>query len=222
MRGKDDEIVNAFIRAVILVVFASSVVSAATITVSSTDVPKVIVDNDPTGLTSTLSGPALVNLTDVNLIFDELLHTSVADLHIELTSPQGKTTVLVKAFTENGILSDLGTPANFIGTVFDDQAATNLRDGTAPYTGSFNINHPSVVANPLATFNGEDAAGTWTLFISDLAEEDVGTLNSWSLQFTGTPAAAVPEPTSLTLLGTAVLGLLGYGRRQQGQKRSSG
>ena len=122
--------------------------------------------------------------------------------HIALTSPFGTITILVKAFTEEGILTGLGTPDNFINTVFDDQAATNLRNGVAPYTGSFNINDPSVVLNPLSTFNGQNAQGTWTLFISDLAAFDTGTLNGWSLQF----SSDVPEPAAvwLSALGLAV------------------
>lgn len=184
--------------------------TAGTIVIS-TDVPKTILDNNPAGLTSTLTGPNLV-LTDLNFVFNSLTHTSVADLHIALTSPNGTTVVLMKAFPENGILTGLGTPVNFTNTVFDDQAATNLRNGTAPYTGSFNLNHPSVVANPLSVFNGQNAAGTWTLFISDLAVADSGTLRAWSLDFTGT-VPGVPEPSTLGLTALAFGSLLCLKRR---------
>ena len=73
---------------------------ATTMTVTSMDVPKTIVDNNPTGFTSTLVGPSLSAISDVNLIFNDLRHTSVPDLHIELTSPDGTHVVLFKAFTE--------------------------------------------------------------------------------------------------------------------------
>jgi hypothetical protein len=96
--------------------------AAATITVVSSDVPKTTLDNNPTRVTSTLVGPALINLTDVNLIFTNLTHTAVPDLHIALTSPGGTTTVLVKSYIEDGILIGFGMPDNFINTVFDDQA----------------------------------------------------------------------------------------------------
>jgi subtilisin-like proprotein convertase family protein len=212
--------------ACLAVAFSASVASATTLTVVSLDVPRSIPDNTPAGITSTLFGPDLLNLTDLNLIFDDLRHTSLADRHIELTSPNGTTTVLVRASTENGILKGLGrpdnfvlkgrgTPDDFIETVFDDQAPTSLRDGSSPYTGSFNVNHPSVIVNPLGTFKGQNASGTWKLCVSDQATGDSGTLNHWSLQFTGTPGAAVPEPGSLLLLCTGLSGLLGCGWRRR-------
>jgi subtilisin-like proprotein convertase family protein len=195
----------------LVLAFCGVQANAAVITVSSSDVPKTFVDNDPTGFTSTLVGPNLV-ISDLNFIFDRLLHTSVSDIHLELTSPMGTNVVLLKAFTEGGILTGLGTPDDFIGTIFDDDAPTNLIAGVAPYTGSFNIEHASVVTNPLSQFDGENALGTWTLFASDLAEFDVGKLKKWSLRFKGD---VVPEPSSIVLFGLGAVSLLGYGWRRK-------
>ena len=126
-------------------------------------------------------------ITDLNLVFNELRHTALLDLHIELTSPSGTTVVLIRSFNEGGILSPISDfRVDFIGTVLDDQAPTNLVNGVQPYTGSFNIEHSSVVSNPLAQFNGENALGTWTLVVSDQVGADSGNLVAWSLQFTGT------------------------------------
>ncbi len=49
---------------------------------------------------------------------------------------------------------------------------------------------------PLSAFNGQNAAGTWTLSVSDQASIDVGTLNSWSLSILGAPASGNPPPTA--------------------------
>ena len=185
--------------------------NASAVIISSTDVPKTFVDNNPVGFTTTLIGPNLL-LTDLNVIFDDLRHTSVPDIHGELTSPSGTTVTFLKAFTEGGILTGLGTPNDFIGTILDDQAINNLASGASPYTGSFNVNHASSgINNPFTIFNGENASGTWTLFLSDLAQDDVGRLTSWSMDFSGT--SAIPEPASLALLGLGLAGI-GFSRRK--------
>jgi subtilisin-like proprotein convertase family protein len=191
-------------------------------TISSTDVPHPIPDFPPGGpftfLESTLEGPDLV-VTDLNVILDDLPHTWLGDLHIELVSPAGTTAVLIAAEAETvpGILAGIRDPMDntgpndFLGTILDDQAATSLAAGVAPYTGSFNIAHPSVGLNPLSQFNGENALGTWTLRVADLVDEDIGSLESWSIQFTGTttpPAGDRFEPNDG--FGTATdLGSLG-------------
>ena len=35
--------------------------------------------------------------------------------------------------------------------------------------------------NPLSAFDGQFAAGTWTLEVTDTADRDEGTLDAWSL-----------------------------------------
>jgi hypothetical protein len=68
----------------------------------SSDVPKAIADNDPTGITSelvvTLPVDLPVKIADVNLVLDSLPHTCVADLHIELTSPAGRSSSRWRTF----------------------------------------------------------------------------------------------------------------------------
>jgi subtilisin-like proprotein convertase family protein len=172
----------------------------STIVVSSTDVPKAIPDNNPALVCSNLNVGAALRVTDVNVIIDNLTHTSVADLHIELQSPSSPSNPVILAFSENGILSGLGTPDNFIGTIFDDQAPVNLRAGTAPYTGRFNVNY-GTIQNPLLAFNGQSSLGTWKLCVSDRAAADTGTLNAWSLEITGVDLTrGVPTLSNLGLM----------------------
>src|SRR6185369_562514 len=68
-----------------------------------------------------------------------------------------------------------------------------IASGVAPFAGTYRPEQS------LATFNGLDAKGNWTLVVQDRASLDQGTLNSWSLSFTGTPGTgAGPALTSTT------------------------
>jgi subtilisin-like proprotein convertase family protein len=44
-----------------------------------------------------------------------------------------------------------------------------------------------LVKAPLTNFNNASAAGQWRLQVQDLARNDTGTLNSWSLTMTTAP-----------------------------------
>ncbi len=180
-----------------------------TIVSDDANLPIQIPDDGP-AITSTLVGPDM-ELTDLNLVINNLQHTYLGDLQIELTSPAGTTvTVIQSAFASpQGFL---GGENNFLNTVIDDQATDFLGNGTAPYTGTYNVNHSSVGNNPLSAFNGENAAGTWTFSVQDMAGQDTGTLNSWSLQFAGfqdpdgdqyEPNNAFPQAVDLGLVGDA-------------------
>src|SRR5205085_6745507 len=63
-------------------------------------------------------------------------------------------------------------------TTLDDQAATPITAGTAPFTGSY---RPK---GSLATVNGQNPNGTWTLEVTDTATGDTSTLLGWSLTLT--------------------------------------
>ncbi|HEY6564560.1 MAG TPA: lysyl oxidase family protein, partial [Pirellulaceae bacterium] len=161
-------------------------VSTVVIRSMDANLPIEIPDHPGPSATSILLAPDLI-LTDVNLILDDLRHMHVGDLRIRLTSPQGTTQTLIASAYDSppGILENRAGSNHFIHTVLDDQATINLGDGFAPWTGSFNVNHSSLGDDLLAAFNGQNAAGAWTLTVLDLQGEDAGTLNSWSLQLTG-------------------------------------
>ena len=71
------------------------------------------------------------------------------DLDIYLISPQG---TVVELSTDNGGFGD-----NYTNTEFDDDAATSIVNGSAPFTGTY---RPE---SPLSAVDGEAAGGTWTL-----------------------------------------------------------
>ncbi len=208
----------ALLAAATLIAWLPCAARGATIAVSSTSAAQAIPESNLAGITSNLIGPSLI-LTDLNLVINRLVHTSVSDLHIELRAPSGLRIVLIDAFTESGLLIHKGTPDDFIGTIFDDQAPTNLAQAKGPYTGTFNINHKSVGNSPLSQFNGLNASGTWTLYVSDRAAKDTGTLYDWSLQFSGTPVQPtneVPEPGTIFLIGSGIAALTFRSRGRKG------
>jgi subtilisin-like proprotein convertase family protein len=61
-------------------------------------------------------------------------------------------------------------------------------------------------ARGLRSLSGEQGSGTWTLMVRDDAEQDIGTLNAFTLRLTceppGTAAATTTTPTSTTAAAT--------------------
>jgi subtilisin-like proprotein convertase family protein len=86
-----------------------------------------------------------------------IAHTYPGDLEIELTSPQGTSATL---HNHTG-----GSVDNIVGTYGE-----NLTP-----------------ADPLSVFAGENAAGTWTLAITDVAIGDGGWLQAWNLKISSFP-----------------------------------
>jgi hypothetical protein len=109
-------------------------------------------------------------------------HTWVGDLVFRLTSPGGTTVTLINQ--AGGVFNDGN---NYCQTLLDDGAADSIQDVTpdqAPYTGTF------APANPQDAFVGEDANGTWTLNVSDLAFFDIGNVRAFSIDVSGFDCSA--------------------------------
>jgi len=106
-------------------------------------------------------------------------HTFDGDLIINLIAPDG--TIVLLSDT-NGDGED-----NYVGTTFDDEAATAIGDGTPPYTGDF---QPDGL---LSDLNGMSSAGDWTLQITDTLNGDEGVLLDWTLQLCGDDVLAVQD-----------------------------
>jgi subtilisin-like proprotein convertase family protein len=119
-----------------------------------------------------------------------IVHTFDGDLDFVLLPPGGTEYI--------HLASDVGGGGdNFTNTVFDDQAATSITAGTAPFTGSFrpeggaasfdasatfSLNSLTPLAN-LGSVNGRSSLGSWTLVIDDDAAGDVGALTEFTLIF---------------------------------------
>ncbi len=110
------------------------------------------------------------NVTAVKVTLD-LAAESDPNVRVSLIGPDG---------TRVPLFSGLGSSA-YRNTTLDDLAETDIRDGAAPYSGSYRP------LGSLAQFNGLDPNGEWQLEVqsdTDPAFGTVGTLNSWSLSVT--------------------------------------
>jgi CSLREA domain-containing protein len=131
----------------------------------SADVPRPIPDVATVTSELTVSGFNDV-ISDVNVTLS-IDHTFNGDLSVHLISPSG---------TRVELFSDVGAGSNnFTETVLDDEALDDFTEGSAPYTGTFRP------LGQLSDFVGEDPNGTWQLQIEDTTINDIGTLQSWSL-----------------------------------------
>lgn len=137
-------------------------------TISSTGAPLV---------TSTLPIATVGQINDLNFKIN-VTHTSIGQLHVTLQSPAGTSTTLIASVG--------GTGDNYTNTVLDDEAATFITAGAAPFTGTFK---PS--PGLLSIFDGQSMNGTWTLSIRDTVTGTGGTLNSWSLEITAAGETSV-------------------------------
>ena len=138
----------------------------------SSDIPKAISSSGTPTVTSIINVPASADtITDVNITLD-ITHSWDDDLDITLIHPDG---TRIELSTDNG-----GSNDHYTNTAFDQQAATSITSGSAPFTGTF---RPE---GNLDSLNGKTATGNWTLEIHDDANNDGGSLNSWSLDITTT------------------------------------
>src|SRR5207248_2548171 len=140
----------------------------STTSVTSADVPKSIADLST--VTSALAVSGAVGQTVSVKVTLNIAHTWDDDVSAFLISPAG---TRVELFSHVG-----GSGKNFTFTTLDDQAATAVTAGTAPFSGSY---RPK---GSLAAVNGQNPNGTWTLEVSDTSAGDTGTLRGWSLTLT--------------------------------------
>ncbi|MDO9595781.1 MAG: M12 family metallo-peptidase, partial [Lutibacter sp.] len=147
-------------------------------TKNALDTPKNIPDNNATGVSSTISISDNKLIRDINVTVN-IPHEWVGDLDLTLISPSGRQVMLS---ANNG---DDGT--GYINTVFDDSALNSIRDGIAPFTGTFSPE------GSLSNFYNEESFGNWTLKVVDSGPEDIGTINSWRLEICGVPIANVND-----------------------------
>ncbi len=122
---------------------------------NSADVPVDILDQQT--VTSTLDVTGLGCIADLNVDLD-ITHTWRGDLVVELIAPDSTT---VRLHNGSGSSAD-----NLIGLYDEDGAGTLTVEGPGA----------------LGDFDGLNPTGTWTLSVSDNANQDQGTINGWALE----------------------------------------
>lgn len=183
-----------------------------------------IPDSDPAGAKFVVNVPDSFSIADLNVGLG-ITHTWQGDLVI--TIEHNGTTVDLLNRAGDGTGGGFGFSADNLGdaasgalfylddegaSAYDTGAPTGYGDGTVVDPGIDNVTgnwKPFGAAgiSALSAFDGMDAAGNWSIFITDNAGGDTGTVETISLEFT-----AVPAPASLALLG---LGGLAATRRRR-------
>ena len=191
----------------------SSTFSFTTVDFAGVCNPTVIIIPDsgagtpyPSNITVTGYGNSLL---DVNVQLFGLTHTWPDDIDILLVGPEGQNLI---------IMSDTGgsDDVSAIDLTLDDAAANPLPDSTLLTTGTYRPTNygtgdtfPAPAPAPsgattLATFNGTDPNGTWSLYVVDGFAQDSGSFaGGWCLELAATDPATPTPTTTPTPTATA-------------------
>ena len=135
------------------------------------DSPAITI-NDNLSYSTTIDVPDGFCIADIDVELD-ITHSYTGDLVVELESPSG---TVVRLHDRSG-----GTADDLVVTYDDDGGATPDGPGA------------------LADFETEIATGTWTLRVSDNADQDQGVLNSWGLRIASQSGGCLPVANDLDL-----------------------
>ena len=148
-------------------------------------------------------------ITDMSVSLNNLAHVWAGDLDAFIQKDAGP---LIPLFVRIGG-GTFGTSSDFNGTYIMKDGGASIWAAAAAAGGGAGVIAPgtyqpvtaaNTASSLMAAFGGQNAAGTWTLRITDtFAGADDGSMGSWTLTL-------IPEPATLSLL---VLGALALRRR---------
>jgi len=157
-------------------------------------------------------------IADVDVELRSVSHGDVSDLDIAVAAPNGRAVLL---------LGDRGFKANCdaLGDdwlTFDDESTRDPVGCTGITSGSYQPDGGTFDGTPapsgpwgtaLSTFDDLSPNGTWSLYVYDLRDEDVGEISSgWAISFRLRPTITSFSPTSgpagatVTITGTKFTG----------------
>lgn len=136
--------------------------------ITATDTPIVISAMGSNVYNSVVAVTDNLPVTDVNVKVN-IVHAWIRDIKMVLISPSGTRVVLSN---NNGVDFD----ENYTNTVFDQEATNSIVGASAPFTGSF------IPEEDLSAIYGEMSAGNWTLEVTDLFDNDGGSLDEFTLE----------------------------------------
>jgi subtilisin-like proprotein convertase family protein len=150
--------------------------------------PVVIDPGPPNTIRSEIVVTALGQATVEDLeVRVNITHTWTGDLRLKLFSPDRTEVLLVNC--RGGSLND------FRNTIFRADAQTSIQAGRPPFRGTF---RPE---GNLLTLRGKVASGNWVLEVQDIADQDGGALNRWSLGLDTTVTETSPFTVDVRFLG---------------------
>jgi subtilisin-like proprotein convertase family protein len=130
--------------------------------------PNLEIEDNST-IISSISISSSMNANNISAITLDISHTWDSDLDIILYAPNGSSIILSN---NNG-----GGGDNYTSTTFMNGGSyINITAGAAPFTGNY------LPEESMSNLTGT-ANGGWILSITDNANGDEGTLNSWSITF---------------------------------------
>ena len=141
-----------------------------------------IPDNNSSGVSTDIvisDQPGAVSNLEVRL---NISHTFIGDLIVSLSNGTNSIDLLNTPLNS----SENSCSSNDIDVTLSDSATSPINEGSCNDLSSAQAFTSGAVLSPLGQltiFNGDDVNDTWTLTVSDNVGADIGTINSWSLDF---------------------------------------
>ena len=199
----------------------AAIYSIGNVNGSGTSLNQNIYDASPSGITSAITVSGAGSFLSAIIVTLNISGGYNGDLYGYLSHNGTLVTLLNRVGTGSGspIQNTFGfSTAGFNNVTLDDVATGgNIHNVQNP--GSLPTVSYTADGGSLASFNGVDPNGTWTLFFADMSAGNASTLNGWSLDIT-----VVPEPVNVAVsifgMGFIGAGVVRYRSSRKAMRQS--